>query len=315
MPSAPRTVASTRALTAEGTRHDAFTANDWLLMAGPGLIWGASFVLMAQSLEAFAPGVVTMARIVFGCATLALVPAARHPIPRDAWPRIVAVSVTWLALPMTLFPIAQKHIASSLAGMLNAGIPLFAAFVASVLLRRLPGPWQRAGLVVGVVGMIMIGARSLGEGGSSVLGVVLVIAAIACYGVAINLSVPLTQAYGSVPIFWRCQLVAVPLTLPLGLFGLTKSHWSMKAFLSVAVLGVFGTAIAFVMMTTLAARVGSTRSSFLTYLEAVVALVLGVLVRHEPLHGLEVAGCAVILFGAWLAGRADTDTARATDVS
>ena len=55
--------------------------------------------------------------------------------------------------PMTLFPIAQQHISLSLAGMLNGAIGVFAAIVASVLLRRLPGRWQLAGLAVGLLGI------------------------------------------------------------------------------------------------------------------------------------------------------------------
>ena len=115
---------STTALTAEGTHGDAFEANDWLLFAGTRLIWGASFLFVAKSFDALAPGLVTFARISFGCIALGLVPAARTAVPRSAWPRIVAVSVTWLAFPMTLFPIAQQHISLSLAGMLNGAIGL-----------------------------------------------------------------------------------------------------------------------------------------------------------------------------------------------
>lgn len=85
---------STTALTAEGTHGDAFEANDWLLFAGTRLIWGASFLFVAKSLDAFAPGLVTFARMSFGCIGLGLVPAARNAVPRSAWPRIVAVSVT-----------------------------------------------------------------------------------------------------------------------------------------------------------------------------------------------------------------------------
>ena len=296
---------STTTLTAEGTHRDAFTGNDWALLTGTGLIWGASFLFIAKCLEAFAPGLVTFARICFGCIALGLVPSARTAIPRSAWPRIVAVSITWLAFPMTLFPIAQQHISSSLAGMLNGAIPIFAAIVASVLLRRLPGPWQLAGLGVGLLGIVLIGVPNIGESSSSAFGVILIIVAVASYGVAVNLCVPLTQQYGAVPVFWRCQVVSVVLTAPLGLVGFTKSHWNGGSFLALLALGVFGTGLAFVMMTFLAARVGSTRASVLTYAEAVVALVLGVLIRHDSVRALEIGGCAVILWGAWLAGRAD----------
>ena len=70
-------------------------------------------------------------------------------------------------------------------------------------------------------------------------------------------------------------------------------------------LGTFGTALAFVAMVGLSARVGATRASSLTYFEAIVALMLGAIVRDEAIRALELAGCAVLLLGAWFISRDD----------
>lgn len=300
-----RSAPATRGLTAEGVHREAFTAKDWLLFLGPALIWGTSFLFIAEGLETLEPGVVTFGRMLFGFLALAVFPGARAAIPRHEWPRIAAVSVTWLAFPMTLFPIAQQHVSSSLAGMLNGGIPIFSALVATVLLRRLPGPWQRLGLIVGVIGIVLIGVPTVNEGRSSAFGVALVIIAIASYGIATNLAVPLTQAYGPVPVFWRCQMLSLVLTAPLGAWGLRGSSFEWKPVGAVFLLGVFGTAMAFVMMTSLGARVGATRSSTVTYLEAIFALGIGVAFRNDKVVALQLAGCVVLIGGAWLASRKD----------
>ena len=50
---------------------------DWILFLSIGTIWGSSFLLIAIGLDAFAPGLVTWLRIVFGASALWLVPAAR----------------------------------------------------------------------------------------------------------------------------------------------------------------------------------------------------------------------------------------------
>jgi drug/metabolite transporter (DMT)-like permease len=295
----------TSSMSAEGTHRGALSPADWALLLGSGLIWGASFLLIAEGLEAFEPGIVTFTRILFGFLTLGLVRTSRTTIDRGDWPRIVGVGITWLAFPMTLFPIAQQHISSSLAGMLNGAIPVFVALIAFLALRRAPGRWQLAGIATGVVGLVLIGVPSLGDGSSSALGVGLIVVAVMSYGVAVNLCVPLTQRYGSLPVLWRAQAVALVLTAPLGLAGLGGSTWSTSSFVACVVLGVFGTAIAFVMMTTLAARVGPTRASGLTYIEAAAALGLGVAIRGDHVAALEVVGCAVVLAGAWFIGRAE----------
>ena len=293
-------------LTAEGTHRDAFEAQDWGQLVFAGLVWGASFIFIAAGVEHFAPGVVTFGRMLIGFITLAFFKQARAVrVDRADWPRVVLVSITWLAFPMTLFPIAQQHISSGLAGMLNGAIPVFAAVVASVALRRAPGRAQLIGLIVGGLGIALLGIPALTDGGSSALGVLLVVIACMSYGVALNLNVPLAQKYGAVPTFWRCQLVATVLTAPFGVWGLRTSEWDLAAAGALLLLGALGTALAFVAMSSLSARVGSTRSASLTYLEAIVALIMGVIVRGEAIRLLEVIGCLVLMVGAWLVSRAD----------
>jgi drug/metabolite transporter (DMT)-like permease len=291
--------------TAEGTHRGAFSPLDWTLLILTGCIWGASFFFIAEGLEAFEPGLITSLRVVFGFLTLAIVPGVRQPIPRREWPRIAVLGVTWLAFPLAMFPFAEQRVSSSLTGMLNGSTPLFVAAVASVLLGRLPGRHQLAGLAVGFVGVILIAAPSFGEGSSSAFGVLLILLALASYGVAMNVAVPLQQRYGAVPVLWRAQGVALVLTAPLGLASLPGSHFATGPFLAVLALGVLGTGVAYVTSTILAGRVGATRASVITYLIPVVSLFLGVVVRDESVAALAVLGSAVVLSGAWLAGRRD----------
>jgi drug/metabolite transporter (DMT)-like permease len=93
----------------------------------------------------------------------------------------------------------------------------------------------------------------------------------------------------------------VPLTIPLAVAGRART-FGLGSLLANVTLGAGGTAIAFVFSDAGRKR-WATRSSMVTYLEAVFAFVLGTLVRHEPVHLLEVMGCAVVLVGAWLATR------------
>src|SRR5215467_8231935 len=51
---------------------------EWALLILPGMIWGASYLFIAEGLEAFAPDGITFARFVIGFVTLSLVPGARQ---------------------------------------------------------------------------------------------------------------------------------------------------------------------------------------------------------------------------------------------
>ncbi len=203
--------------TTTGTHLGAFTPLDWALFLSIGLIWGSSFLLIAIGLDTFAPGLVTWLRIAFGASALWLVPAARPKVHREDFPRLVAVSVLWVAFPFTLFPLAEQHIASGITGLINGALPIFAVAFGSIMLRRAPGRAQALGLAVGFLGIVAIAFPSLREGSSEAIGVAMALLAVVCYGVAINLVTPLTQRYGALPVMARVIGLAAVWTLPFGI--------------------------------------------------------------------------------------------------
>ena len=291
--------------TSAGTHAGAFTALDWGLFLSIGAIWGSSFLFIRIGLDAFAPGLITFLRIGLGAAVLWLVPAARAPVGREDRPRVILISVLWVAIPFTLFPLAEQHITSGLTGLINGALPIFAGTIAALMLRRLPARVQVTGLAVGFVGIAAIAVPTIGEGSSEALGVLMALLAVVCYGVAINVAAPVTQRYGALPTMARMLAWASLWTAPFGLVGFVRSTFAWPSFLAVLALGVLGTGIAFVLMGRLVSRVGSTRGSTATYLIPVVALVLGAVFLDEQIHPLSVVGIALVIAGAVLASRRD----------
>ncbi|MDQ3209962.1 MAG: DMT family transporter [Actinomycetota bacterium] len=289
--------------TSVGTHRGSFTPLDWGLFASIGVIWGSSFLLIAIGLEAFEPGLITWLRVALGAATLLLLPAARARVDREDRARLIALSFLWVAVPFTLFPLAQQWISSGLTGLLNGALPIFATAIGALMLRRLPGRAQAVGLVVGFAGVTAIAFPSLARGSDEALGVVLVLAAVSCYGVAINIAAPLTQRYGALPVMARMLSLATVWTAPFGLVGLAGSTFSWGSFAAIIALGALGTGIAFALMGRLVSRVGSSRASFATYLIPVVALVLGAVFLDETVRALSMVGIGLVIAGALLASR------------
>ena len=292
--------------TVHGTRREAFGVSEWGLLVYLSLLWGGSFLFIAIGLDAFAPGVVTMGRVGLGALSLLMLPAARGRIDRADWPRIVVLAVTWVAVPFTLFPLAQQWINSAVAGMLNGAMPIFAAIIATILLRELPGRYQKIGLTVGFVGVVAISLPTLGEGSNAALGVGLVIGAVALYGLSVNIVTPLQQKYGSVQVMARVLAVAAVMTFPFGLISLPQSAFSWSSLVAVLVLGVLGTGLAFGAMAELAGRVGGPRASIITYLIPPVAIALGVIFRDESVTPLAITGIVLVIVGAALTSRQET---------
>ena len=297
-PSAPAPTATTAA---------AFSGSDWTIFSAIGVIWGASFLFIAIGLEGLEPGVITSLRVILGAATLVLLPGSRMRLQAEDRGRMVALSVVWVGVPFTLFPLAEQRINSAVAGLLNGAVPMFTALFAVLLFnRRTSGP-QLLGLAVGFVGVVLISLPSLGEGSSQAFGVGLVVLATFCYGLATNLAAPLQARYGSRAVMTRMLVLATIWTLPFGLYGLPDSEAAAVPLIAVFVLGVVGTGLAYLLMGSLVSRVGPTRASFITYMIPGVSLLLGVAFKDDHVAALALIGVSLVITGAVLASRRELD--------
>jgi drug/metabolite transporter (DMT)-like permease len=276
----------------------------WLLIGIPGLIWGSSFLFIAEGLESVGPAGVTFIRILVGFITLGLFPGAWKRIPRAELGAVALLGVVWLAFPLSMFPFAEQRVSSAVTGMLNSATPLFVAIIASILARKLPGRGILIGLGVGILGAALMALPSIGAGASSAFGIGLILAALVSYGVALNVARPLQQKHGALPVIWRAQFVGLVLTAPLGIPDVLAAEWHFWPVLSLLALGALGTAVAFVITTYAAGKIGATRASSTAFLMPPVALLLGVVVRHESVAALAVFGGAVCVAGAWIMNRA-----------
>lgn len=292
--------------TAVGSHAGAFGWTEWGLLTGIALIWGTSFLWIDIGLEGFQPGVVAMARVVLGAATLALFPRSRAPIARSDRGRVVLLGMVWLAIPTLLFPIAQQWIDSSVAGMLNGVVPIATAAWATILLGRAPGWKTLLGIGVGFIGTVAIFLPEVQDGSATALGAALVLVAVVLYGLAANLAVPLQQRYGALPVLLRAQLAAMLLVVPVGIASIPGSTWAWNSALAMIPLGALSTGLAFVLMTTLVGRAGGPRGSISIYFVPLVSIVAGVAVLDESVAPVALLGTGLVVVGAWIASRAES---------
>ena len=280
-----------------------FTPLDWGLLAGVALTWGSSFLLIDIGVDHFDPGLVALLRTVFGALTLAVIPAARRSVRREDWPLIAVLGVIWMAVPFVLFPYAQQRIDSSLAGMINAAAPLFGAVVAAGIARALPSGARVLGLLVGFLGVVALTGPHLDGAEASGVGVGLVLLATILYGFSFNLTGPLQQRNGALPVIWRAQLVAVVVDLPIGLAAVPGSDFAWGSLLACVVLGAAGTALAYVWFSVLVGRVGATPASITLYFVPAVAIALGALLRDETIALSAIVGTVLVMAGAYVVSR------------
>jgi len=268
------------------------------------LIWGIPYLLIKVAVNDLSPVTLVFFRTLIGAAMLMPLAAMRGNLRPllPHWRAIVIYTVIEVAIPWLLLSDAETRLSSSLTGLLIAAVP----FV-GVILGRLTGAQDRfdvrrlVGLVVGFIGVAAlvgfnVSARDFGAVGE--VGLVTVGYAIGAMIIARRLSdVP---ALGVVAVSLALPAIAYA---PLGLTHLPSVFPSLPVVVSVVLLGVVCTAIAFLVFFALIAEVGNVRATTITYVNPAVALALGVVLLGEPFTLGAVVGFGLTLVGLFLATR------------
>ena len=268
------------------------------------IIWGVPYLLIKVAVEGVSVPVLVLARTAVGA--LVLIPLT---LRRGAWAPVLAhwkpvavfaffeIIAAWLLLTD-----AERHISSSLTGLLIAASPIVAT-----LLDRLTGGEhpltvkRMAGLGVGLIGVAVLAGPALTGGSAWPVTQVLMVSV--CYAIA-----PLVAAryLGDVPTL---PMTAACLGLAAIVYaGPAAATWpdtvpETRVLLALAALAVICTAVAFIIFFALIREVGAARALVFTYVNPAVALAAGVIVLNEPLTPWNLAGLALILTGSVLATR------------
>lgn len=277
------------------------TAAEFVLLAA---LWGASFMFMRFGAGEFGPWAAAGLRV--GLAGLVLLPllwrSGHIGVLRQ---RPIALLVSGLlssAIPFALYSYAVLSISTGLSAILNATTPLFGALVAWWWLRDRPDANRMLGLALGFTGVALLSweKASFTTGGTG-WPVLACLGATLCYGIAANQAKrylagvpPLANATGS-------QIgAAVGLAVPAMLFW--PEHLpSTRAWLAIAALAVFCSALAYILYFRLIAHAGPSKAVTVTFMIPLFAVLYGTTFLDEALTGWMVACGAVILLGIALA--------------
>jgi drug/metabolite transporter (DMT)-like permease len=283
----------------------------WTAFVALGIIWGLPYFFIKLALQDVSPLILAFSRVVL--AALILMPIAWHRGALRSLGKhkmaIVAFGLVEFAIPFTLISLGERWISSSVTGILIAMVPLSIALIQRFFgIREALGRWRIFGLVVGFVGVAaLLGTGSIsGSLGWAGVGCML----LATIGYAIGPLIIQRHLHGldSIgPLAVSLVVAGLILFVPAAMEFPSRLP-SPVALLSIAVLGTVCTAVAMLLMFYLVRHAGASRASVITYINPVVATLLGVLVLDEHLG---IGGCiafALILLGSWLATRGSIAT-------
>lgn len=279
----------------------------WAFLA-LSLVWGASFLFIKVGLQGLSPAQVVLGRILLGAVALAVImTVTRRRWPRElrVWGHMLVVGIFFCAVPFTLFAWAEQYVPSSLASIYNAATPIMTLLLTPLILRseRL-GPARTAGLVIGILGVVVLTGPWQLIGSNDLRSTIP--AQLACLGA--------TASYGFAGLYLRrfvsglrydsvtissVQLAMASLVVLLAAPFVARGPVTLNGpvVLSIVVLGVAGTGVAYVWYTRIMREWGAARASTVTYLTPVVGVVLGVLLLGESVHWYEPVGGAIVVAG------------------
>ncbi len=270
----------------------------WWLFLALGLIWGIPYLLIRIAVADMPPVFVAFARTLVGALLLLPLAASRGallPVLRR-WKPLLLFTLVEISLSWWLLGYAETRINSSTAGLLIATVPVLAASLLALSGHERLDARRALGLAIGLAGVVALVGLDIDLSNGLAVGAALVTA----LGYAIG-PIVISRHLADLPplgVIAASLALATLLYLPF-VAPAWPTRFTLDASLSVLVLGVVCTAIAFVLFFALIAEAGPARATVITYINPLVALVLGVLLLDEPLTSGMVIGFALVLLGSF----------------
>ena len=282
------------------------TRKSWIQFGIVGVLWGIPYLLMKVAVADIPPALIVAGRTLIGAAIL--IPIAIHKRTFMDAVRGIKYVLPYAFLemvgPWILITSAEKEISSGLAGLLVATVPIFATIFTSM--RGDHSVWQPKriiGLVVGFIGIIaLVGIESI-TGSSNPKAIAMVILAAILYAYAVLMVTSNLPGVDGVAINGLAMSITALFYMPIAIAVWPSNPVSFNAIVSLVALGIFSTAIAFMLFFKVIAEIGPARGSLTTYVNTAVAVVLGIIILHEPITLGIIVGLPLVLLGSYLASR------------
>ena len=275
----------------------------WMLFSAMSVIWGIPYLLIKVADEGVSVPLLVFTRTAFGAALL--LPVALHRrqirvlVPHWRW--LAVFALVEIVVPWVLLSSAERHLSSSMSGLLVAAVPIIGAVLA-----RLTGDSERltlirwSGLLIGLGGVALLVGQAVG---GSAWPIIEVLGTATCYATGPLIANRKLSDLPGLGMTTVCLGFAALLYVPFAMATLPHAVPPARVLASLAVLSAVSTAAAFILFFMLIAEVGPARATVITYLNPAGAVALGVGLLGEPLTPLILIAFTLILSGSVLATR------------
>lgn len=280
------------------------TARGWFLFSLMGVVWGIPYLLIKVAVDAdLSPSTVVFTRCALGAALLLPFAIRQGGLPgtiRTHWRPMLAFACIEIIGPWWTLTDAERHLSSSTAGLLIAGVP-----IVGLALARFFGDTERlgirraTGLALGLAGVGVLTVPHLTGGDARSLAEVFV--TVIGYATAPLIAARYLKDVPTLQLIAPCLALAALVYAPAAAVTRPPAMPSTSVLAALAALGAVCTAVAFVAFLELIKEAGPTRATVFTYVNPAVAVAAGAIFLDEPLTAGIVAAFTLILAGSVLA--------------
>lgn len=267
------------------------------------LIWGASFIFMRVGVPEFSAPVFGGLRV--GIAGLVLLPVllqAKHWQEfRQNWVKLSLIGILSMGVPFILFSFALIAINAGTASVINASVPMITGMIAHVFFRDHLTRWQLLGLVIGLFGVVLLMYDGISSGTqSSLWAFMMAISACLCYALGSNFAKHFLADISPMTTASSGLIASGIATLPIVIIFFPNHTISWQAWGSLITIALFSTAIAMIVFYQLIQQIGPTKTTVVTLVVPIFAILLGIVLLNEQLTLMMLFGAVVVLCGTSL---------------
>ena len=283
-----------------------------MLLVGLSILWGGSYLFMKLAVLTVPLFTIVLGRVSIAALALLIVltiSGTGIPKGRRIWLAFFGMGIFNNVIPMSLIVFSQNSISVGLASILNSITPLFTILVAHMTTNDERLTFRKlVGISFGIMGVVMLmGPELVDNFGVAALG------EWACLGAALSYACantfgrrfvqlgtkPMQTAFGQVV---ASTVILAPLVI------VVDQPWMISdpgflPVLSILALGLFCTALAYVIYFQILARSGATAIALVTFMIPPSAILMGWLALGEQISFQDFLGLSLIGVGLFSVNR------------
>jgi len=273
-------------------------------------IWGSTYLAIKYAVETIPPFLMMGTRSIVAGTILFLWSRFRgdENVRKEQWPSLFIIGALFFLVGHGALAWAQQKVPSGLAALLVASEPLWIALIESSAIRNFKiGFGGVVGLVLGFVGMLVLimPSHSLGLEQTDAVGTAaILIGTLSWSSGAVYLR--MAKLPKSSTLTAGVELIIGGLLLYIAAFAFGEVNYilnhsvSTRSILALGYLIIFGSIVAFTAYVWLLSKTSATRVATHTYVNPVIAVILGWAAAQEPLSLNTMIATVIIIVSVYL---------------